>query len=142
MSELLTVQPPPVNEAEDNPAVWESVQAHLPLSLNPLTAGVIRDMVARDALGRERYGVPLTVWNGRDALADAYQEALDLVVYLEQCRLRVPAPVEPWAPCHPHDRLTSLRNEVVGIVVELAKLRGQVPVQRFIAHAGSPEVVP
>lgn len=45
---------------------------------------VIRDMQERDALGRARYGMPLQAHNGRDALVDAYQEALDLVVYLRQ----------------------------------------------------------
>ena len=45
---------------------------------------VIEDMKARDRLGRERYGRPLTPHNGRDALQDAYEEALDLAVYLKQ----------------------------------------------------------
>lgn len=45
---------------------------------------VIADMKARDQVGRERYGTPLQAFNGRDALVDAYQEALDLVVYLRQ----------------------------------------------------------
>lgn len=45
---------------------------------------VIKEMEARDRLGRERYGVPLTANNGRDALKDAYEEALDLCVYLRQ----------------------------------------------------------
>ncbi len=45
---------------------------------------VIADMVARDALGRQRYGTPLQAFNGRDALQDAYEEALDLAVYLRQ----------------------------------------------------------
>lgn len=53
----------------DGPAVW------------PL---VIEDMRERDAAGRARYGVPLRANNGRDALVDAYQEALDLAVYLRQ----------------------------------------------------------
>jgi hypothetical protein len=43
---------------------------------------VIDDMRARDRMGRERYGVPLTADNGRNHLVDAYQEALDLLVYL------------------------------------------------------------
>ncbi|MDY0072511.1 MAG: hypothetical protein RBR77_07655 [Thauera sp.] len=34
---------------------------------------VIKEMEARDQLGRERYGVPLTSQNGRDALKDAYE---------------------------------------------------------------------
>jgi hypothetical protein len=43
---------------------------------------VIDDMRARDRMGRARYGVPLTADNGRNHLVDAYQEALDLLVYL------------------------------------------------------------
>lgn len=39
---------------------------------------VISDMWDRDQLGRQRYGTPLQSHNGRDALVDAYQEALDL----------------------------------------------------------------
>jgi hypothetical protein len=45
---------------------------------------VIADMQKRDEMGREKYGTPLQPFNGRDALWDAYQEALDLVVYLRQ----------------------------------------------------------
>lgn len=45
---------------------------------------VLDDMMRRDNIGRERYGVPLTAHNGRDALWDAYEEALDLCVYLRQ----------------------------------------------------------
>lgn len=45
---------------------------------------VIADMHARRLLGYERYGTPLQPHNGRDALWDAYEEALDLAVYLRQ----------------------------------------------------------
>ena len=45
---------------------------------------VITDMQERDNLGRQRYGTPLRTRNGRDALIDAYQEVLDLSVYLRQ----------------------------------------------------------
>lgn len=58
-------QPAPI--PNDHPAVW------------PL---VMVDMATRDKTGRERYGVPLQPHNGRDALRDAYEEALDLAVYL------------------------------------------------------------
>lgn len=34
--------------------------------------------------GRRKYGTPLQAHNGRDPLVDAYQEALDLCVYLRQ----------------------------------------------------------
>ena len=60
-------QPAPI--PSDHPAMW------------PI---VIKDMAARDHLGRERYGTPLRPHNGRDALRDAYEEALDLTVYLRQ----------------------------------------------------------
>lgn len=45
---------------------------------------VVDDMRERDNLGRARYNTPLRTRNGRDALVDAYQEALDLSVYLRQ----------------------------------------------------------
>lgn len=43
---------------------------------------VMRDMADRDVFGATKYGVRLQPGNGRDALKDAYQEALDLAVYL------------------------------------------------------------
>ena len=58
-------QPAPI--PNDRPASW------------PL---VIADMANRDQLGRKRYGTPLQAHNGRDCLRDAYEEALDLAVYL------------------------------------------------------------
>ncbi len=45
---------------------------------------VIEDMRERKRIGEERYGTPLQAYNGRDALIDAYQEALDLCCYLRQ----------------------------------------------------------
>lgn len=64
---VMAAQPPPV--PNDRPAVWDLV---------------IADMHERDRVGRERYGTPLQAHNGRDALVDAYQEAMDLAVYLRQ----------------------------------------------------------
>lgn len=43
---------------------------------------VIEDMAARKAFGLKKYGTILQANNGRDQLMDAYQEALDLCVYL------------------------------------------------------------
>lgn len=48
----------------------------------PVWDMVVDDMKARDNIGRARYGTPLQTNNGRDMLQDAYEEALDLVVYL------------------------------------------------------------
>lgn len=53
----------------DHPAAWDLVLA---------------DMAERDRMGQRKYGVRLAPHNGRDALVDAYQEALDLAVYLRQ----------------------------------------------------------
>ena len=60
-------QPNPT--ANDKPAIWDLVVA---------------DMQARDKVGEDRYGVRLQPHNGRDALKDAYAEALDLCVYMRQ----------------------------------------------------------
>lgn len=43
---------------------------------------VMQDMQGRLDLGLERYGTGLQAHNGRDMLRDAYEEALDLCVYL------------------------------------------------------------
>lgn len=51
----------------DQPAVWDLV---------------IDDMRARDKFGKKKYNTRLQPHNGRDYLVDAYQEALDLCVYL------------------------------------------------------------
>lgn len=45
---------------------------------------VIEDMKERKQIGIKRYGVALQPHNGRNALQDAYEEALDLVQYLKQ----------------------------------------------------------
>ena len=45
---------------------------------------VLADLQARADVGRIKYGTMLEAGNGRDALMDAYQEALDLCMYLRQ----------------------------------------------------------
>ena len=45
---------------------------------------VKKDLDARVEVGKQRYGETLKAFNGRDAMLDAYQEALDLVMYLKQ----------------------------------------------------------
>lgn len=63
----VTPQPEPV--INNNPAVWDLV---------------MKDIVQRDHNRYLKYGTRLQPFNGRDAIIDAYQEALDLVVYLRQ----------------------------------------------------------
>jgi len=50
-----------------SPAIWDLVVA---------------DMIERDVMGAKKHGTRLQAGNGRDNLVDAYQEALDLCVYL------------------------------------------------------------
>jgi hypothetical protein len=77
----------------NSPTVWPLVIRDLDALEAPewLKQVLAEDMRARDAFGREKYGTPLQVENGRDAATDAYQEALDLAVYarqkFEQCGL-------------------------------------------------------
>lgn len=63
------------NEEQPNP---------VPNATTPIWELVIRDMHVRNEIGKAKYGTPLQAGNGRDALVDAFQEAMDLVVYLKQ----------------------------------------------------------
>ena len=56
---------PTVNDAED------------------IQSQVIRDIEVRREVGISRYGTALQPFNGRDTLQDAYEEAMDLTVYLK-----------------------------------------------------------
>lgn len=64
-----TINDQPAPQSNTSTLIWELV---------------IADMRERDHVGRQRYGTPLQANNGRDALVDAYQECLDLAVYLRQ----------------------------------------------------------
>lgn len=67
MTRLMEYNTQPAPVPNDKPAVWQLVK---------------KDMLARNAFGLAKYGTPLQPFNGRDALKDAYEEALDLCVYL------------------------------------------------------------
>ena len=56
-------------QPNSHPAIWDLV---------------IADMQERNAIGITKYRTPLQALNSRAALLDAYQEALDLCVYLRQ----------------------------------------------------------
>jgi hypothetical protein len=77
-------------------ALWDAVRDELEPSAavpEPPPCGegevilplVIQDLEARAMHGKSKYGTLLKSNNGRNALMDAYQEALDLVMYLRQC---------------------------------------------------------
>lgn len=64
-----TNQPEPIPLVSSTPFIWDLV---------------VQDMLARDKFGMDKYNMRLQANNGRDPLIDAYQEALDLAVYLRQ----------------------------------------------------------
>ena len=86
------MQPPPTKT--DTPEVW-------PLILSDLRAGylveqrgdlrerLIKACEARHEFGLKKYGTALQVENGRAPLADALDEALDLIAYTRQHLERV-----------------------------------------------------
>lgn len=53
----------------------------------PVQAALIAALAERREYGTRKYGRPLETHNGRDALTDAWEEALDLLTYLTQMRL-------------------------------------------------------
>lgn len=53
----------------------------------PVQEVMIRAIEERRAYGKRKYGRALETHNGRDALKDAWEEALDLFTYLTQVRL-------------------------------------------------------
>lgn len=61
---------------------------------------VIEDLKARKEFGIERYGTPLMSHNGRNALVDAYQEALDLCCYLKQALIEARPEEDKVCGCH------------------------------------------
>ena len=73
-------QPDPIKN--DREECWPSVIRRM----NP-DLMLTKLMAERHVLGTQRYGVGLQPFNGRDALQDAMEEILDLIVYLEQAAL-------------------------------------------------------
>lgn len=81
MSDAIQQLPPPSGEGDE---VWPRVMIlFTSLSINEdIKEEILRDMVSRSYFGEKKYSVPLRTFDGRSSLVDAYQEALDLTVYL------------------------------------------------------------
>ena len=71
-------EPHPAPQPSAHPPVWDLV---------------VHDMQERDAFGERKYGLRLRAFDGRSTLADAYQEALDLAVYLRKRLYEEQAPL-------------------------------------------------
>lgn len=87
-NEAVTREPSPVRN--EGPSIWailiDETRAGHYGGDTPEKQHLLEDMATREATGRERCGTPLQAFNGRDAMVDAYQEALDLAVYLRQAQ--------------------------------------------------------
>jgi hypothetical protein len=66
--------------------------------LPDVQSAVIADIEARRELGIRRYGTALQPNNGRNALLDAYEEALDLAMYLKQRLIEESSLAQPTTP--------------------------------------------
>lgn len=71
-------QPLPVPNDETD------IQTLVMRDIEALASGVVEDIAERREVGIRRYGTALQPFNGRDALQDAYEEAIDLAMYLKQ----------------------------------------------------------
>ena len=58
---------------------------------------VVADLARRSEVGLRKYGTYLFSHNGRDALVDAYEEALDLAMYIRQAIEERDATSQPGA---------------------------------------------
>ena len=86
--ELGASKPEPAPQNQDGPALWPMIIAELEQEADPAYLLVAKDARERHEFGVKKYGVPLVANNGRNHLRDAYQELLDLIVYLRaHCEL-------------------------------------------------------
>lgn len=79
---FLSVEDAPILGSEHDPATAK--QASPKGAGAPILGMVLADLTNRALEGRQKYGEPLLAHNGRNPLWDAYQEALDLAMYLRQ----------------------------------------------------------
>lgn len=100
-----TPEPPPTGDGEDVTLALIEELAE--------TGGhgkLVRDLIERRQFGIDKYGTPLRTHNGRRHMHDAYQEVLDLVVYLKASCMEND---EGWGYLHQAvDLATSMAEEV------------------------------
>jgi hypothetical protein len=74
---------------------------------------VCSGLVDRMHLGIRKYGHPLQAYNGRDAMQDAWEEALDLLAYTGQASMEKPA----------NEELHDLYAKAAGLAQDIAEWR-------------------
>jgi hypothetical protein len=116
-----TDQQQPPQAAPGSPASWTLVRNDLDArrrrqeAPTPVIDAAYQEAFERDQFGRAKYGVPLRPNNGRDSLDDAYQEAMDLAVYLRNA-------AEEAGPAGNDLRLPQLYNDSVVLMLRLRGL--------------------
>lgn len=83
----------------------EHVEQPMPTpNSHPSIQSLVRaDLEQREQVGIQRYGTALQPHNGRDALRDAYEEALDLACYLKQAMVEREAKAQYFVVTDPDD---------------------------------------
>lgn len=132
MTDLVQPQPAPIATA--GPSVWQLVMADvrdpekIPGGMVPFVyPGImLATMAEREQFGLKKYGVPVQAHNGRDALIDAVQEALDLIVYLKQALIEKELPKQLLSrlAC-PYRMSLLLLQELLGIIRERDHEKGK-----------------
>lgn len=124
--------PQPAPTAGEGEAVWPLIYDSVALVLPDWLKA---DMKGRHELGVAKYGTPLRVWNGRDAVVDAYQEALDLAVYAKQALERVgPYSLRRAETINVHLTLSYAFHNALQIACRLGELarKQQVPTRKDV----------
>jgi hypothetical protein len=82
--EAIVPEPAPISNSY--PACWDLVIADVEylIPASKLRNQMIADMRERDQFGQVKYKTRLQPFNARNPVIDAYQESLDLCVYLRQ----------------------------------------------------------
>jgi len=103
----MNTQPPPIHTAE-----------------RPTVDEVIEDLKIRKAMGIKKYGVPLQPSNGRDSLQDAYEEVLDLTLYVKNEIRRRDGIADTIASARAENKSLSDRNK--RLETEITQMKAQL----------------
>lgn len=83
----------PAPKASGHPAIWPEIIKSLKMAspvMPQMPQSVFDDMQRRHEQGIQKYGMPLTPYNGRDGMMDLYEELLDALAYCAQSIYELP----------------------------------------------------
>ncbi len=118
--------------AMDSVAIEQQGKPQCTEQSRDVTELVMADLEMRRRMGIQKYGVALKTFNGRKPLVDAYQEALDLCVYLRQALSETQDSGQPQA-----DHAGQLFDDMLamGIVEESERYMAEFIFRRHLASA-------